>query len=146
MVEHVFRQARMLGVAVDELQPTAVEGGQADEHQRQDAAGADRQADDARIDDQVDAGPQDDLAVLRFRNEGLLLRGEPAGAMQQDMPRKKAKVVLMPKNLSSSVDQFGGRVTAISGSRPTMIVSLWWRAWLQRQRVDSRRTMNEAIS
>ena len=27
-----------------------------------------------------------------------------------------------------------------------MIVSLWWRAWLQRQRVDSRRTMKDAIS
>ena len=41
---------------------------------------------------------------------------------------------------------FGGRGTAISGSRPTMIVSLWWRVWLQRQGVDSRITMNEAIS
>ena len=60
--------------------------------------------------------------------------------------RKKIKVVLMPKNLKNRVNQFGGRVTAISGSRPTMIVSLWWRAWLQRQRVDSRRTMKEAIS
>ena len=40
----------------------------------------------------------------------------------------------------------GGRGTAISGSRPTMIVSLWWRVWLQRQTVDSRMTMNEAIS
>ena len=27
-----------------------------------------------------------------------------------------------------------------------MIVSLWWRVWLQRQGVDSRSTMNEAIS
>ena len=27
-----------------------------------------------------------------------------------------------------------------------MIVSLWWRVWLQRQTVDSRMTMNEAIS
>ena len=27
-----------------------------------------------------------------------------------------------------------------------MIVSLWWRAWLQRQTTASRITMNEAIS
>ena len=47
MVEHVFGKARMLGVAVDELQPTAVKGRQADEHQRQDAARVDRKADDA---------------------------------------------------------------------------------------------------
>ncbi len=39
----------------------------------------------------------------------------------------------------------GGRGTAISGSRPTMIVSVWWRVWLQRQGVGSRSTMNEAI-
>ena len=39
-----------------------------------------------------------------------------------------------------------GRTRAISGSRPTMIVSLWCRAWLQRQTTDSRNTMNEAIS
>ena len=52
----------------------------------------------------------------------------------------------MPKNRNNSVRKCGGRVTAISGSRPTMIVSLWWRAWLQRQRVDSRKTMKEAIS
>jgi hypothetical protein len=39
-----------------------------------------------------------------------------------------------------------GLGTAISGSRPTMIVSLWWRVWLQRHTVASRMTMNEAIS
>jgi hypothetical protein len=27
----------------------------------------------------------------------------------------------------------GGRIATISGSRPTMIVSVWWREWLQRQ-------------
>ena len=40
----------------------------------------------------------------------------------------------------------GGRGAGISGSRPTMMVSLWWRLWLHRQTVDSRITMNEAIS
>ena len=39
----------------------------------------------------------------------------------------------------------GGRGTAISGSRPTMIVSVWWRVWLQRQGVGSRSTMKQAI-
>ena len=40
----------------------------------------------------------------------------------------------------------GGRGTAISGSRPTMMVSVWCRVWLQRHGVDSRNTMNDAIS
>ena len=52
----------------------------------------------------------------------------------------------MPKNVSTNLRKLGGRGTAISGSLPTMIVSLWWRLWLQRQTVDSRITMNEAIS
>ena len=39
----------------------------------------------------------------------------------------------------------GGRGTAISGSRPTMSVSVWWRVWLQRQGVGSRSTMKQAI-
>ena len=39
----------------------------------------------------------------------------------------------------------GGRMTAISGSRPTMIVSVWWRVWLQRQTVGSRSTMKQAM-
>ena len=38
----------------------------------------------------------------------------------------------MPKKLSTTRARSGGRITAISGSRPTMIVSVWWRAWLQR--------------
>ncbi len=85
MIEHVFGHARMLRVAVDGHEPGAVEAGQADKHQRQDAARANRQADDARVDQHVDAGPKDHFAILRFRNERLLLRGEPAGAVQQDI-------------------------------------------------------------
>ncbi len=27
----------------------------------------------------------------------------------------------------------GGRMVPISGSRPTMVVSVWWRMWLHRQ-------------
>ena len=33
----------------------------------------------------------------------------------------------------------------ISGSRPTMIVSVWWRVWLQRQISGSRMIMKQAI-
>jgi len=44
------------------------------------------------------------------------------------------------------VESIGGLGTAISGSRPTMMVPLWWRVWLQRQTVDSRITMKDAIS
>ena len=36
-------------------------------------------------------------------------------------------------------------MTAISGSRPTMIVSVWWRAWLQRQVTGLRMIMKQAI-
>ena len=39
----------------------------------------------------------------------------------------------------------GGRGAMISGSRPTMIVSVWWRAWLQRQIVGLRIIMKQAI-
>ena len=37
-----------------------------------------------------------------------------------------------------------GRITAISGSRPTTSVSVWWRVWLQRQTVGSRMIMKQA--
>ena len=39
----------------------------------------------------------------------------------------------------------GGRIATISGSRPTISVSVWWRAWLQRQTVGSRMIMKHAI-
>ena len=45
----------------------------------------------------------------------------------------------------TSTSQSVGRGTPISGSRPTTMVSVWWRAWLQRQTVGSRSTMNDAI-
>ena len=32
----------------------------------------------------------------------------------------------------------------ISGSRPTMIVSVWWRVWLHRHTVGSRMIMKQA--
>ena len=44
----------------------------------------------------------------------------------------------------ASLAASGGRIAAISRSRPTMIVSVWWRAWLQRQNVGSFMFMNEA--
>ena len=50
------------------------------------------------------------------------------------------------KHFSSIAMTSGGRGTAISGSRPTMMVSLWWRVWLHRQGTDSRNTMNDATS
>ena len=37
----------------------------------------------------------------------------------------------------------GGRVEAISGSWPVMIVWVWWRVWLQRQRTGSRSVIRE---
>src|SRR5215469_13895539 len=55
-------------------------------------------------------------------------------------------MVLRAKKVITTSRIFGGRGTAISGSRPTISVSLWWRVWVQRQTVDSRITIKEAIS
>ena len=49
-----------------------------------------------------------------------------------------AKMLLISRSMA------GGRIAAISGSRPTMIVSVWWRVWLQRQIVGSRMIMKQA--
>ena len=49
------------------------------------------------------------------------------------------------KKLAITLRMTVGRMTAISGSRPTMIVSVWWRAWLQRHTVGSRMIMKQAI-
>jgi hypothetical protein len=48
--------------------------------------------------------------------------------------------------LIASSATFGGRFTVISGSRPTTIVSVWWRVWLQRHTVGLRMIMKQAIS
>ncbi len=60
--------------------------------------------------------------------------------------RKYLGKTLMLKKFMTTTFRSGGRGAAISGSRPTMMVSLWWRVWLQRQTMLSRITMNEAIS
>ena len=39
----------------------------------------------------------------------------------------------------------GGRIVMISGSRPTMIVSVWWRAWLHLQSVGFRKSIKHAM-
>ncbi len=41
--------------------------------------------------------------------------------------------------------RLGGRFTSISGSRPTISVSVWWRAWPQRWIRACRSIMKEAI-
>ncbi len=51
----------------------------------------------------------------------------------------------MPVKASPAFSRSGGRITAISASRPTMMVSVWWRAWLQRQATGLRTTMKLAI-
>ena len=60
--------------------------------------------------------------------------------------RKYLTAARMPTNPANILATFGGRGTAISGSRPTTIVSLWCRVWLHRQTMLSRITMNDAIS
>ena len=49
-----------------------------------------------------------------------------------------------PKNIRITLRITVGRITATSGSRPTMMVSVWWRVWLQRQTVGSRMIMKQA--
>ncbi|MCY1305935.1 hypothetical protein D9M70_557640 [compost metagenome] len=51
----------------------------------------------------------------------------------------------MPKKFKTRRRRSGGRMTAISGSRPTMTVSVWWRVWLQRQVTGLRMIMKQAI-
>ena len=51
----------------------------------------------------------------------------------------------MAKNAAMILRIITGRMTAISGSRPTMMVSVWWRVWLQRQTVGSRMIMKQAM-
>ena len=48
--------------------------------------------------------------------------------------------------MASSLASRAGRITAISGSRPTTSVSVWCRVWLHRQVVGSRMIMNEETS
>ena len=52
---------------------------------------------------------------------------------------------MSPKKLIAARSRSGGRITAISASRPTMIVSVWCRAWLQRQVTGFRTCMKLAI-
>ena len=78
---------------------------------------------------------------MKVRSAGVILPRTCSSTV-----RKYLKKVGMLKNLRIDPTMEIGRGKAISASRPTMIVSLWWRAWLQRQTTASRITMNEAIS
>ena len=49
-----------------------------------------------------------------------------------------------PTRLASSLASRAGRMTWISGSRPTSSVSVWCRVWLHRHTVGSRMIMNDA--
>ena len=51
----------------------------------------------------------------------------------------------MPIKFSAAMTMRGGRMNPIPGSRPTMMVLVWWRAWLHRQAVGLRITMKLAI-
>ena len=57
----------------------------------------------------------------------------------------EAHVCGMAKNDRMTFKITVGRMMAISGSRPTMIVSVWCRVWLQRQTVGSRMIMKQAM-
>ena len=74
-----------------------------------------------------------DLRPLALGHEGPLLLGQPAARVQKHACERRLTVLLSAKMLSRSETTSGGRGVMISGSRPTMIVSVWWRVWLQRQ-------------
>ena len=83
----------------------------------------------------------------RLGDVGVLLRRDSRpGAVQGHVAEVLAAGIDVEEVRAPAASRLAGRCTAISGSRPTMIVSLWWRVWLQRQGVDSRSTMKEAIS
>ena len=56
-----------------------------------------------------------------------------------------SEMILAVERLARGDDSVAtvGRITATSGSLPTMMVSVWWRAWLQRQTVGSRMIMKQ---
>ncbi len=59
--------------------------------------------------------------------------------------RRSSRVPLTRLNrFGSNWRHVNGRVNTTSGSRPTMIVSEWWRTCDQRHSVGSRSSMNEA--
>ena len=73
-----------------------------------------------------------------------LLRGQPPGRVSQHADRRVVGVP-QPDDVDDQLEgDPAGASPAISRSRPTMIVSVWWRAWLQRQNVGSFMFMNDA--
>ena len=78
---------------------------------------------------------------MKVRSAGVILTGD----VQQARFWKYLQHRWDAEELAGSPGERAGRGKAISGSRPTMMVSVWWRAWLQRQTVGSRITMKQAI-
>ena len=68
---------------------------------------------------------QKDASVFGFRDVGFFLRRQPSNRVQQDVCESRSGITLRSKkDMRIIAIKFGGRGTAISGSRPTMIVSL----------------------
>ena len=83
--------------------------------------------------------------MLGFGNESLFLPAQPPDAVAEHLAEEDQRRADADE-CQEHGKQLRRTVTAISGSRPTIIVSLWWRAWLQRQRVAFLTPMKEAIS
>ena len=95
------------------------------------------------VDPQPDPDAQVHLGPLGLRDEGALLGGEPAGRVQHHAGGDRH--VDQAEEVGEDPGQPGGRMATISGSRPTISVSVWWRVWLQRHTVGSRMIMNDPI-
>ena len=78
------------------------------------------------IDGDINACPAIDLGKLYLGNVRFLL-GRHAPQGMQDNVREILLIHRRLKNDMTMPFKSGGRGTAISGSRPTMMVSLWWR-------------------
>jgi hypothetical protein len=86
-----------------------------------------------------------DLAGLAggLRDVVGLVGSEPPGRVHEHQP-EGSRHVGQAGEVRDQPRQPRGRIAAISGSRPTISVSVWWRAWLHRQVVGSRMIRKEA--
>jgi hypothetical protein len=143
VVEHVLGQPAMLQKARHDHVPRAVDARPADQHQGQKRPRDERESDGGKVDGDEGAGPEDRLGQLRLGDVVAFVRAEWSIALRTSTA-KCWNTSGMPMKASAFRATSGGRMKAISGSRPTMIVSVWWRAWDQRQLTGLRMTMKLA--
>ena len=124
VIEHVLGQPGVLGVTVNHHQPGSVNVGQTDKHEGQNTANVNGKGDQPGIDQHINACPGDQFAVFRFRNISELFRRQPASQCRKTLLKYIFRALILKTFKTKMLNRFAGRCTTISGSRPTMIVSL----------------------